>query len=220
MSSKLFKIFNSFVAIFCIGIIYANHVGVNVLSTDKATSSVGNNNFEYKSEENSLSFIKDGKLIGHLPTERKISFSSKGPILKCNATVIAAKKAITYAKAARGDTVIDDTTPDDIEKIIIGDAIPDDIAADNTKVLNNVLAATGAAATGSFLGAVLPGAVLKAIGFGSSGIIKGSVAAAIQSSIGNVVGGSLFSHLTAAGFIGVAPIGGILTGGGIGLGLA
>ena len=40
---------------------------------------------------------------------------------------------------------------------------------------------------------------LGAVGFGSSGIVSGSVAAGIQSWIGNVAGGSLFAKLQSLG---------------------
>ena len=40
---------------------------------------------------------------------------------------------------------------------------------------------------------------LGAIGFGASGIVGGSIAAGVQSSIGNVVAGSLFAKLQSLG---------------------
>lgn len=41
------------------------------------------------------------------------------------------------------------------------------------------------------------------LGFGSIGIVGGSIAASIQSLIGNVPAGSLFAHLTSLGMTGV-----------------
>ena len=41
------------------------------------------------------------------------------------------------------------------------------------------------------------------IGFGHIGIAAGSVAAGIQSAIGNVAGGSAFAHMTSLGMLGV-----------------
>lgn len=60
----------------------------------------------------------------------------------------------------------------------------------------------GAAATGGvlFFGAPL---ALSAAGFGAAGIAAGSAAAAWQATIGNVVLGSAFSALQAAGVTGV-----------------
>jgi len=43
------------------------------------------------------------------------------------------------------------------------------------------------------------GWILGLLGFGALGIVKGSIAAAIQSSIGLVAAGSLFALLTSCG---------------------
>ena len=45
-------------------------------------------------------------------------------------------------------------------------------------------------------------AVPTLIGFGSSGIVAGSIAAGVQSTIGNVAAGSIFSTLTSMGMSG------------------
>ncbi len=42
-----------------------------------------------------------------------------------------------------------------------------------------------------------------AIGFGSAGVVGGSIAAGIQAGIGNVVAGSVFSTMTSLGMTGV-----------------
>ena len=47
--------------------------------------------------------------------------------------------------------------------------------------------------------ACLTGSVLTAAGFGVTGIVAGSLAAETQAAIGNVVGGSIFATLQAAG---------------------
>ena len=58
-----------------------------------------------------------------------------------------------------------------------------------------------------------------ALGFGSNGIVAGSVAAGIQSMIGNVAGGSIFSTLTSLGMTGtftkILGVGAAITGGGL-----
>jgi len=46
--------------------------------------------------------------------------------------------------------------------------------------------------------------VISAVGFGSGGVVAGSTAAAIHSSIGNVVAGSWFASMQSAGVLGVA----------------
>lgn len=45
-------------------------------------------------------------------------------------------------------------------------------------------------------------AILNSVGFGSSGVTKGSYAASYQSYCGNVQSGSIFSRLTSAGMKG------------------
>jgi ribosomal protein L12E/L44/L45/RPP1/RPP2 len=60
------------------------------------------------------------------------------------------------------------------------------------------------------IGSVMTGGALAvtAAGFGSAGIVGGSVAAAVQSSIGNVAAGSLFAALQSAGATGtIAAVG-------------
>ena len=65
-------------------------------------------------------------------------------------------------------------------------------------------------ATGGTAGTYYPiggaGAILTAptlLGFGSAGIVAGSVAAATQAAIGNVAAGSLFATMTSLGMTGV-----------------
>ena len=70
-------------------------------------------------------------------------------------------------------------------------------------------------------GSVITGIALIpiAIGFGTAGIVGGSIAAAIQSIIGNVAAGSLFAVCTSLGMTGVfastATVGAILGAGGL-----
>ncbi|KAF6039679.1 hypothetical protein EB796_002010 [Bugula neritina] len=67
-----------------------------------------------------------------------------------------------------------------------------------------VLASFGGAGVATAFG--VP-AILGAIGFGSGGVIGGSVAAGIQSSIGNVAAGSVFSALQSLGAAGLSMSG-------------
>ena len=85
----------------------------------------------------------------------------------------------------------------------------------NDKIMKNI--GTGLLITGGLtLGMSL---IPITIGFGTSGISAGSTAAGIQSSIGNVSAGSLFSILTSLGMTGTftntAGLGSILGFGGI-----
>ena len=49
-----------------------------------------------------------------------------------------------------------------------------------------------------FLNKMIGAAILGLLGFGATGIMKGSIAAAIQSYLGSVSSGSLFAALTSA----------------------
>ena len=75
----------------------------------------------------------------------------------------------------------------------------------------------GAAITGGIIAGV--GLVPMALGFGTGGIVAGSVAAGVQSTIGNVAAGSAFSTLTSLGMTGVfsslSGIGTAISGGGL-----
>ena len=64
--------------------------------------------------------------------------------------------------------------------------------------MNKVLVGVGIASGIIAGGALIP----VALGFGSAGIVGGSVAAGIQSGIGNVVAGSLFSVCQSLGMTG------------------
>lgn len=59
-------------------------------------------------------------------------------------------------------------------------------------------------AGGAAVSIAAPYIALPLVGFGSSGVVAGSVAAAWQASIGNVVAGSAFAALQSAGVAGLA----------------
>ncbi len=56
-------------------------------------------------------------------------------------------------------------------------------------------------AVGGFVAVVATGAII--MGFGTAGIVGGSIAASIQSGIGNVAAGSLFAIFQSAGASGI-----------------
>ena len=80
----------------------------------------------------------------------------------------------------------------------------DSKAEDSTiKVLVDTIKTGGV--TGTITGIVTLVSV-KAAGFSSTGVIAGSLAAGIQSGIGNVVSGTVFAGLTSIGMTGVLPL--------------
>ena len=58
---------------------------------------------------------------------------------------------------------------------------------------------------GAALVLAIPTLILPALGFGSAGITAGSIAAYIQSIIGNVSAGSFFALLQSTGALGILP---------------
>lgn len=91
MKIRSFKLINGTIASLCVGIMLINHVGITVLGDDKATSTVGDNVFEYVTTDNLFSVYKNGEFVGQMPTTRKMHFNSNKPFLQCNATAIAGK---------------------------------------------------------------------------------------------------------------------------------
>ncbi len=103
MKIRSFKLINGTMALLCVGITLINHVGITVLGDDKATSTVGDNIFEYVTTDNLFSVYKNGEFVGQMPTTRKMHFNSNKPFLQCNATVIAGKIVQKGIKAQEDD---------------------------------------------------------------------------------------------------------------------
>lgn len=92
-------------AVFCVGTMYINHVGVNVLNSEKAISSIGSDDFEYQSSDNSFSVHKNGTLVGKIPTKQKMKIKSSKALLQPHAIAVAGKViAAGFAAAAAGST--------------------------------------------------------------------------------------------------------------------
>ena len=87
-------------AVFCVGTVWMNHVGVSVLNSDTATSSINGNTFEYTTSDNSLVFKKNGDEIGSLPTDKKLSIRNDNMLFQSNASVVLGK--VVAAAAAGG----------------------------------------------------------------------------------------------------------------------
>ena len=82
-------------------------------------------------------------------------------------------------------------------------------------IWNNI--GKGALITGGVIAGI--GLLPISLGFGSTGIVLGSVAAGIQSGIGNIVAGSTFATLTSMGMTGtfstITGVGAAIGGGGL-----
>lgn len=99
IKNNLFKLVNVFMVVFSICTMFMNHVGVNVLNADAATSSINGDNFEYKTSDNLFMFKKNGKLIGFLPTDRKFNFAESNSILNFNNNAIGVGIAAAVGKS-------------------------------------------------------------------------------------------------------------------------
>lgn len=97
IKNNLFKLVNVFMVVFSICTMFMNHVGVNVLNADAATSLVNGDKFEYKTSDNSFMFKKNGKLIGSLPTDKKMSIRNDNMLFHSNAGVVLAKSMAAFA---------------------------------------------------------------------------------------------------------------------------
>lgn len=99
---NLFNFVNVLMVAFCICAIWMNHVGVKVLNTDTATSSINGDNFEYTVLDNSLEFKKNGELIGFLPTDKKVKFIEDNHLLNFNSNMIGVGIAALAGQAVAG----------------------------------------------------------------------------------------------------------------------
>lgn len=154
---SLFKVVNVFMAVFCTGVMYANHVGVNLLSGEEAISLIGNDVFEYQITENTFSVHKNSNLVGTMPTNKKMKFKSSKPLLQPTAVLIAGKViAAGIAAAATGGSFA---------------AAAGAAMAGAMNAIGGAAAATGAAAV------ALPGAAAVEATIGGAGVAAAAAAA-------------------------------------------
>lgn len=97
---NLFKVVNVFMVVFCACTMWMNGIGVRVVNSDTAVSSMNGTNFEYETLNDSIVFKKDGKWTGSLPTNKKLSIRNDNLFFQSNAVIVLGK--ITAAVAAGG----------------------------------------------------------------------------------------------------------------------
>lgn len=106
---NLFKVVNVFMVVFCACTMWMNGIGVRVVNSDTAVSSMNGTNFEYETLSDSIVFKKDGKWTGSLPTNKKLSIRNDNLFLKGNAAVVSAQVVAAVASggmAAAGPAAI------------------------------------------------------------------------------------------------------------------
>lgn len=105
---NLFKVVNVFMVVFCACTMWMNGIGVRVVNSDTAVSSMNGTNFEYETLNDSIVFKKDGKWTGSLPTNKKLSIRNDNVFFNVNAGVVVAKAAAAAAAGANfGAAVVD-----------------------------------------------------------------------------------------------------------------
>lgn len=103
---NLFKVVNVLMVVFCVGAAWLNHVGVDVVNSSAATSSVNGGNFEYLTSDDSFMFKKDGKLTGVIPTNKKFTFTNDNLLLNLNSNAIGVGIAAAAGAAVNvGETI-------------------------------------------------------------------------------------------------------------------
>lgn len=97
---NLFKVVNVLMVVFCACTMWMNGIGVRVVNSDTAVSSMNGTKFEYETLNDSIVFKKDGKWTGSLPTNKKLSIRNDNLFFQSNAVIVLGK--ITAAVAAGG----------------------------------------------------------------------------------------------------------------------
>lgn len=170
----LYKIINGIMSLFCVVTLYSNYTKVNILNNTKAISQVGNDTFEYESNENSFKISRNGKLVGMIPTKKRLNFTNYIPKLNCTALVVGVKATVvaSTAAAAGGNFFA-----------AMGSAFVADVGT-----ICGAAATTGTAVAGT----VTPGAAALSATLGGAGEVA-AAAAATEATVGGaaLVGGAL-----------------------------
>jgi hypothetical protein len=152
-------------ALFCAGAMFLNYCKVNVLSSEKAVSSLNGESFEYSVSENKFSIARNGKLFGSAKMDRSFRFRDFMPTLQCNGVAVLGKMVVVGATAAAA-----------------GGSFGAAFGAAGAGALQTIIG--GAVATGGALANMaLPGAEVVAATLGGAGEVA-AIAAAEAAAVG------------------------------------
>lgn len=101
MKSKLFRIINIAMSVVCLGIIYSNHCKVDIVSENKAVSTLNNADFEYTAKDGKFYVSKNGNKVAVLNTGDNVKLKQCVNIPQCNGAIVAGQ-AIAGATVTAG----------------------------------------------------------------------------------------------------------------------
>lgn len=159
-----FKSMNAVMTTVCVGFfaVSSRYGNVHILDSNKATSNIRGNNFEFSSNERLFSMRKNGELAGLAITDNGVKFRNSLPTLQCNAIFVGgALIAGTMAGTAALGTVAEATVAG--AAAVAGEAIPGATAVAATLGGAGEAAAI-AAADAAATAAAGAGAVLAEVG--------------------------------------------------------
>ena len=120
-----FKSMNAVMTTVCVGFfaVSSGYSNVHILDSNKATSSIRGNNFEFSSNERLFSMRKNGELAGLAITDNGVKFRNSLPTLHCNAIAVIGAIAVgTMTLAAGAGTVVGGAVTG--AAAVAGEAIP------------------------------------------------------------------------------------------------
>ena len=160
-----FKSMNAVMTTVCVGFfaVSSGYSNVHILDSNKATSNIRGNNFEFSSNDKVFSMRKNGELAGLAITDKQLVLTNKIRGLNFNGVVVvgaAAAGAMTWAAAgstAAGAAVAAGATA-------VETAIPGGVAVAATLGGAGEVAAAAAAAEAGMTAGQLIGGTLAAVG--------------------------------------------------------
>ena len=120
-----FKSMNTVMTAACIGFfaVSSGYSNVHILDSNKATSNIRGNNFEFSSNERLFSMRKNGELAGLAITDNGVKFRNSLPTLQCNGIAVIGAVAVgTMAAGAAFATTVEGAAVG--AAAVAGEAIP------------------------------------------------------------------------------------------------